>query len=104
MIVKADECRIWIGLHQQNRGCALAAADVGDFRAVPLEERFDTVECGNPLVDQMRRVARTKEPLGALEQRRMMLMPSDSEARAEGCFEFRQAAKQSLQRSRRSPG
>jgi hypothetical protein len=34
----------------------------------------------------------------------MMLMPSDSEARAEGCFEFRQAAKQSLQRSRRSPG
>lgn len=57
MIVRADECRIWIGLRQQNRRCAMTADNVGDLCAMSLESCFDTVERGDPLADQISREA-----------------------------------------------
>jgi hypothetical protein len=60
----------------------VTAADVGDARA-RLELLDDAVERGQPRRDEVARVARAEEPLRALEQAVVVLVPSDAGAAAE---------------------
>ena len=54
----------------------MAAADVRDARA-RLELVLDPVERGDPLARQMGAIAGAEEPLGALEQARVMIAPGE---------------------------
>ncbi|MBB5463671.1 hypothetical protein HDG33_007350 [Paraburkholderia sp. Cpub6] len=92
MRIEADESRAGVCLSHQYRGCAVATADIRDFRATPLENLLYSVERGDPFIHQMRCIARTKESFRTPKQRWMMPMPTDAETPAKRGFEFRQAA------------
>ena len=66
----------------------MTAADVGDPRA-RMQLRLDALERRDPGAHQVRVVARPEEPLGALEQAVMVLVPADALAAAERLADLR---------------
>ena len=73
--------------HQDRRG-AVAAADVGDAGAA-LQPLDDAVERRQPRADQVRVVAGPEEPLAALVDVVVVLVPADAEAAAGGLGDLR---------------
>ena len=82
MRVEADEARRRIGLRHDDRRGAVAAADVGDARAGP-QPRLHAVEGRDPRLDQVAEIRRAEEPLDAVEERVVVLVPADALAGAE---------------------
>ena len=66
----------------------MAAADVGDPRA-PLELCDDAVERGQPRVDEVGVVAGAEEPLAAVVDVLVVLVPADARAGAGGVGDLR---------------
>src|SRR5215468_10940177 len=66
----------------------MAAADVGDASALA-QLRFDPVERRNPSGDQIGGVTWAEEPLGSLEESRIMFVPAHTTACAKGFRNFR---------------
>ena len=83
VVVRTDEHRVREGAGHENRRSAVTAANVGDPGA-PLELCDDAVERGQPRVDEIGVVARAKEPLAALVDVMVVLVPADARARAGG--------------------
>ncbi|MNT66701.1 hypothetical protein D3C72_2047840 [compost metagenome] len=69
----------------------MAAAHVR-HRCARLEPRLHAVQRGNPFRNQVRRVARPEEALGAVEQRGIVLVPAQPAAVAENIDHLRDGA------------
>ena len=73
VVVVADEAGRRVGLrHQQRRG-AVAAADLGHQRPVP-QPSLHAFQRRDPFRDEVGRIARPEEALGAAEQRGIVLV------------------------------
>jgi hypothetical protein len=65
----------------------MTAPDVGD-PGPPIELRYDAVQRREPCGDQVSCVGGPEEPLGAVEQRVIMLVPPDPAAASERGSDF----------------
>jgi hypothetical protein len=81
MVVEARERRAREGLRHDDGGGGVAAAHVG-HPAARLEARLHAVERGDPLADQVHRVARTEEALASLVDPGVVLVPADADTGA----------------------
>src|SRR6185437_9619619 len=82
VIIEPEEARLRKSLRHQQRGCALAAANVGHARAC-LEFRFHALKRGNPLTGQVSRIRRSEKLLAAMEDAFLVFVPAHSLACAE---------------------
>ena len=81
VVVRADEGRVRERLGHQDRGRAVAAADVGHDRPA-LQLGHDPVQRGQPLGDQVRVVHGPEEPLAAVKHVTAVLVPAEPGAAA----------------------
>src|SRR5262249_16701449 len=83
MIVEADDLRPRKCASHQDRRPPMAAADVRSLGAL-FQLGADAPKGRQPLIDEVGRVARAKEPLGAAEETGAVLVPADALAALEG--------------------
>ena len=91
MVVEPGDGRARERLRHDDAGRAVAAAHVGDPPA-GLEPCLHPVEGGDPLADEVHGVARTEEPLAALVDPGIVLVPAHAGAGAERIRDLRLVA------------
>ena len=69
-------------------GLAGAAADIGDFRA-PFQLGYDAIQSGQPVLDNIRGIARSQHRTDRAEQAPGVITPIDPAAGLEGRFDQR---------------
>src|SRR5260370_35128680 len=77
MIVESEESAVWERLGHQNGGRSETTSNVGRLRT-NRQPVLDPIEGRNPLINQMRLIAGTEEPVGAMAATMMMLVPPDA--------------------------
>src|SRR5580704_16916186 len=82
MIIKSKELGFWKGLRHKDCGSSKAASHVRHVRTM-FQLLSHSFKSGDPRADQVCRVTRTEEPLGADKEFRVVLVPAQSLASLE---------------------